>query len=48
MSLLHEDDKALTNGHLTLHNDSLTVELITAPFWPKQHVLRKDNSGLGF
>ena len=41
-----ENEKALTKGHLTLHHDSVTVELFTAPFRPKQHVLRKDSSGL--
>jgi hypothetical protein len=41
-----ENEKTVTNGHLTLHNDSLTVELTTAPFRPNQHALRKDKYGL--
>jgi Bacterial SH3 domain len=40
-----KNDKSATNGHLTVHKDSLTVELVAAPFRPKQHVLRKDKSG---
>jgi hypothetical protein len=40
-----ENSKKLTNGHLELRTDSLTVELITAPFQPNQHVLEKDQGG---
>jgi len=36
-----KNDKAVTNGHLTLHRDSLTIELMTAPFRPKDHILLK-------
>jgi hypothetical protein len=42
-----ENCKTVSNGHhLTLRNDSLTVELITAPFEPKNHTLRKNEDGL--
>jgi hypothetical protein len=40
-----KNDKPAMNGHLWVHKDSLIVELSSAPFRPKQHVLRKDNSG---
>jgi hypothetical protein len=40
-----ENNKPVKNGHLTLHRDSLTVELIATPFRPKQHALRKGKFG---
>jgi hypothetical protein len=40
-----ENSRKLTNGHLELRIDSLTVELITAPFQPNQHVLKNDEGG---
>ena len=40
-----ENSKKLTNGHLELRTDSLTVELTTDPFQPNQHVLEKDKGG---
>jgi hypothetical protein len=40
-----ENNKPVKNGHLSLYHDSLTVELITAPFRPNQHVLRNDEHG---
>ena len=36
-----ENNKPVTNRHLTLHRDSLTVELMTTPFQPKDHILLK-------
>jgi hypothetical protein len=39
-----QNEKTVKNGHLTLHKDSLTVELMTAPFRPAQHVLRKEDN----
>jgi hypothetical protein len=35
----------LENGLLTLQNDSVSVQINTASFRPKEHVLRKDNHG---
>jgi hypothetical protein len=35
----------LKNGHLSLQNDSVSVQISTAPFRPKQHVIRKDAHG---
>jgi hypothetical protein len=40
-----ESSKKLTNGHLELRTNSLTLELTTAPFQPNQHVLEKDQGG---
>ena len=40
---IFQNNKTVTNGHLTLHKDSLTVELLTAPFRPAQHALRKED-----
>jgi hypothetical protein len=37
--------KTLEKGHLKLQNDSVDVEILTAPFRPKQHVIRKDKHG---
>ena len=37
--------KRLKNGHLTLRNDSMTFEIVAAPFLPKQHKIGKDKSG---
>ena len=42
---LSENGRTLAGGHLTLHNDSVTVELRMAPFQAKQHVLEKDKRG---
>jgi hypothetical protein len=42
---LPKNGRTLVEGHLTLHNDSVTVDLRTAPFQPKQHVIRKDKDG---
>jgi hypothetical protein len=39
-----QKSKKVMNGHLTLHKDSLTVELTSAPFRPAHHVLRKENN----
>jgi hypothetical protein len=38
-----KNHKTVTNGHLTLHKDSLTVEFMITPFRPAQHLLRKEN-----
>jgi hypothetical protein len=35
----------LENGRLTLQNDSVSVQISTAPFRPKLHVMRKDDHG---
>ncbi len=37
--------KTLEKGHFKLQNDSVNVEILTAPFRPKLHVIRKDKYG---
>jgi hypothetical protein len=46
LQCISENSKKLTNGHLQIRTDSLTVELITAPFQPNQHVLEKGQGSL--
>lgn len=41
-----KEGKTLVREHLKLQNDSMTVELIRAPFQPKQHAFKKDKHGL--
>jgi len=38
--------KKFRNRHFTIRRDSVTIELISAPFKPKQHVLKLDEHGL--
>ncbi len=42
---IQDSDIKLKNGRLTLQNDSVSAQISTAPFRPKQHVLRKDAHG---
>ncbi|MBN9382692.1 MAG: SH3 domain-containing protein [Chitinophagaceae bacterium] len=37
--------RTLRDGKLMIHNDSVTLQLTTAPFQARQHVLRKDKDG---
>ena len=42
---IQDSNIKLKNGRLTLHNDSVVVQISTAPFRSKDHVLRKDDYG---